>query len=422
MTELGGEPVRLGIVADDWEQLRRRVIEALSACDAVLLSGGTSKGAGDISYRVVGELGQVCAHGVAIKPGKPTCLASAEGKPLVVLPGFPTSATFTFHEFVAPVLREMAGRSAEEDRGVVRAELAGKLRSVLGRREYVLVSLTRSATDPDAPPAAFPLGKGSGSVTMFGHADGFVAVDMHTELLEPQTLVDVRLMGRSIALSDLTVVGSHCVGLDWIVAQLAHRGLSVKSLHIGSLGGLDAVRRGRCDVAGIHLLDEATGAYNVPFLERDLMLIPGYERRQGIVFRSDDDRFAGRGREEIIERIRSDRAGRMVHRNRGSGTRILIDRLLDGRRPDGSAHQPRTHHAVAVAVRQGRADWGVTIEPVARMYELGFVELQPESYDFVVRRDHRSHEGVCRFVELLEAESTREVLRSMGFDPRSEVT
>src|SRR5258707_5042185 len=165
--ELGGEPRRLGITHDDVAALRERLQYALEAADIVLLSGGTSKGAGDVSYRVAAELDDpgIVAHGVALKPGKPICLAATRGRPVVVLRGFPTSAIFTFHEFVAPVLRQLAGREPEE-RARVAARLAVKVNSEIGRTEYLLVGLVESTDEVGtATLAAYPMGQGSGSVT-----------------------------------------------------------------------------------------------------------------------------------------------------------------------------------------------------------------------------------------------------------------
>ncbi|MEK6234464.1 MAG: molybdopterin-binding protein, partial [Planctomycetales bacterium] len=180
--ELGGIPLRMGIVNDDKQALEDAIRQALQEADAVILSGGTSKGAGDLSYRVVEELTEpgVVAHGVALKPGKPVCLASHHGKPVVILPGFPTSAVFTFHEFVAPVLRELGGRPAETVE-TLDAELAVKINSVVGRTEYALVGLIESE---DGRPRAYPMGKGSGSVTTFSRADGFVTIPRRTEIVE----------------------------------------------------------------------------------------------------------------------------------------------------------------------------------------------------------------------------------------------
>src|SRR5580765_4238223 len=199
--ELGGEPMRLGIAHDDVDALRERLQYAMASADVVLLSGGTSKGEGDLSYRVVAELSDpgIVAHGVALKPGKPICLAATRGRAVVVLPGFPTSAIFTFHEFVAPVLRRLAGRGAQE-RTSVPARLAVKLNSEIGRTEYLLVGLVETASRKaeGTSLAAYPMGQGSGSVTTFSRADGFTTIGRHVEIVEAGTLVDVQLLGRDL--------------------------------------------------------------------------------------------------------------------------------------------------------------------------------------------------------------------------------
>jgi putative molybdopterin biosynthesis protein len=410
--ELGGEPHPYGIVRDDLPALRQVLRTALAESDVVLLSGGTSKGRGDLCYRAVAELTNpgIVAHGVALKPGKPLCLAVSGGKPVVVLPGFPTSAIFTFHEFVAPVIRTLAGQPAEHEQSVT-ATLAMKVNSEVGRTEYLLVGLVDAA----GRLAAYPMGKGSGSVTTFSRADGFVTIPRHTEIVEAGTIVDVRLLGRGLAVADLVVIGSHCVGLDYLLSQLQRKGTTAKLLAVGSSGGLSAARRGECDLAGIHLLDPNSGEYNRPFLTDGLELIVGYRRRQGIVYRPDDQRFAGRTLAEIGPIIAGNSDCVMVNRNQGSGTRILIDRLLAGARPEGYAVQPSNHNAVAAAVAQGRADWGLAIESVARDAGLGFLPYQDECYDFVIPAARRQRPAVRAFVELLRSTAARERLTELGF-------
>jgi putative molybdopterin biosynthesis protein len=415
--ELGGEPKRLGITHDDMAALREAIQHALEVADIVLLSGGTSKGAGDVSYRVVAELSDpgIVAHGVALKPGKPICLAATRGRPVVVLPGFPTSAIFTFHEFVAPVLRLLAGRGAQE-RTVVPARLAVKVNSEIGRTEYLLVGLVETAADEAAGAslAAYPMGQGSGSVTTFSRADGFATIGRHEEIVQAGTLVDVQLLGRELQLADLVVIGSHCIGLDYLLGRLQQQGVRSKFLAVGSTAGLDAARRGECDVAGIHLLDPKTGQYNRPFLTPELELVAGYGRAQGVVFRRGDGRFEGRTAREAIADARQDPTCVMVNRNQGSGTRALIDRLLEGVRPAGFAVQPRNHNAVAAAVSQGRADWGVTLDTIAQGAGLGFLPLQEERYDFVVPKSRANRPGVMAFKRLLLEPSTREALARLG--------
>jgi putative molybdopterin biosynthesis protein len=414
--ELGGEPKRLGITHDDVGALRERLQYALECADIVLLSGGTSKGAGDLSYHVVAELRDpgIVAHGVALKPGKPICLAATRRRPVVVLPGFPTSAIFTFHEFVAPVLRLLVGRGAQE-RTMVPARLAVKVNSEIGRTEYLLVGLVETVDEAAGTSlAAYPMGQGSGSVTTFSRADGFATIGRHEEIVQAGTLVDVQLLGRELQLADLVVIGSHCIGLDYLLGELQQRGTRTKFLAVGSTAGLDAAKRGECDVAGIHLLDARTDQYNRPFLTSALDLVAGYGRLQGIVFRRGDGRFEGRTAQEAIAAARHDPTCVMVNRNQGSGTRALIDRLLEGVKPAGYAVQPRNHHAVAAAISQGRADWGVTLETIARNAGLGFLPLQEERYDFVVPTSRINRPGVMAFKNLLGEPVTRDALARLG--------
>jgi putative molybdopterin biosynthesis protein len=412
--ELGGTPVPLGIAPDDEGQLSALLERAL-AHDVVLLSGGTSKGAGDVASRVVGRLGQpgIVVHGVALKPGKPICLAVTGGKPVVILPGFPTSAMFTFHEFVAPVIRAFAGLPPER-RETVPAVLATRVASQRGRTEYVMVSLVDAV---GGGLAAYPTGKGSGAVTAFGQADGFFSVKAHAESVPAGTPVDVTVIGARHRRTDLVVMGSHCLGLDVLLGRLTREGLSVKALAVGSMGGLQAAKRGECDVAGVHLLDPASGAYNRPFLTEALELVPGYRRTQGLVFRQGDARFEGRQPAAAAAAAAASPDCLMINRNPGSGTRILVDRLLDGARPPGYANQARTHNAVAAAVAQGRADWGVAIGAVALQYGLGFLPLQAEHYDFVLPRDRAGRAPARRFVELLQDPAVRQRLAELGFEP-----
>lgn len=409
--ELGGEAIGLGIYPDDEARLGQAVQEALQH-DMVILSGGTSKGAGDLSYRLIGRLGRpgILAHGVALKPGKPLCLAVIDGKPVVILPGFPTSAIFTFHEFVAPVIRCFAGLSKAHQETVT-ATLPVRVNSERGRTEYLLVGLVPT----QAGLSAYPMGKGSGSVTAFSYADGFIAIGPQTELLEAEASVTVQLIGQKLEPADLVFIGSHCVGLDYLLTQLQRRGLRVKSLYVGSLGGLAAAKRGECDIAGIHLMDPQTGVYNRHLLTPRLAFIAGYRRMQGLIFRRNDARFAGKSPPQALAAALADPQCTLVNRNAGSGTRILIDKLLGGKRPPGYAMQAKSHNAVAAAIAQGRADWGIAIDTVARLYGLDFIPLQEERYDFVIPQDRLARPALRAFQEVLEDGEIRAQLKSLGF-------
>lgn len=433
--ELGGEPVPMNIVPDDRAALEREVHRALS-CDVVLLSGGTSKGAGDLSYRVVAGLGQpgILAHGVALKPGKPLCLAAIRMPPtptagerivpVVILPGFPTSAIFTFHEFVGPVIRCLAGRPQAHPQRVM-ARLPFRVNSERGRTEYLLVSLigraaaeadgTSKASAPHPQYVAYPMGKGSGSVTTFSWADGFTVIPRQREYLEEGETIEVQLLGQELQLADLLVIGSHCIGLDYLLGLLQERGLRTKFLAVGSTAGLQAAGRGECDLAGIHLLHPETNIYNRPYLTRDLLLLSGYGRLQGIVYRPGDARFEQQSVPQAVGRALADPACVLINRNRGSGTRLLLDRLLGTDRPPGYLTEARSHNAVAAAVAQGRADWGLAIQQAAACNQLGFLPYQEEQYDFVIPRSRFERPAVQEFRRLLESERTRESLKAFGF-------
>jgi len=414
VVEAGGEPVAFGAFPDDESALERAMRAALADCDLIVLSGGTSKGAGDLSHRIVSKLGSpgILVHGVALKPGKPLCLAVCDGKPLVVLPGFPTSAIFTFHAFVAPVIRARAGLAPEAAR-VIEADVPLRIGSELGRKEFVLVALVAGADGP----VAFPTAKGSGAVTSFSQADGFLEIDALASSLDAGARAPVTLIGQATALPDLVIVGSHCVALDAVLGALADKGLTARTIAVGSQGGVSAAERGECDLAPVHLVDPASGVYNAHLLRPGLALVKGWQRMQGFVHRPDDTRFAGRSAEDAVKVALADENCLMVNRNAGAGTRVLIDRLLGGARPSGYSNQPRSHNAVAAAVAQGRADWGIAIESVARLYGLGFLPITPEDYDFLLVESRRDREAVAAFLTALRDDAVRARIRGLGMEP-----
>jgi putative molybdopterin biosynthesis protein len=414
VTEAGGEPLSLGVFPDDEAALEKAVRQALAQSDIVVLSGGTSKGAGDLSHRVVSRLGApgILVHGVALKPGKPLCLGVIGDKPIVVLPGFPTSAIFTFHAFVAPVIRARAGLPPEAAKKIT-ARVPVRIASELGRKEFVLVSLIES----DEGAIAFPIGKGSGSVTSFSQADGFLEIDALASSLDAGSTADVTLIGNAAKAPDLVIMGSHDVALDVVVGTLAERGYSTRALAVGSLGGVAAASRGECDIAPVHLIDQESGLYNMHLVSPGLTLVPGWRRMQGILFRPGDKRFGGHTAQEALAAILADPSALMVNRNAGAGTRVLIEKLLYGARPPGYANQPKSHNAVAAAIAQGRADWGVAIEPVAKLYGLGFLAISPEHYDFLLVESHRERPAVKAFLAALHDPATRERIRALGMRP-----
>ena len=410
--ELGCEAVRFGIVPDDEAQLETVLRQAL-ALDFVLLSGGTSKGEGDLNYRVFEKFRNpgVLVHGVSLKPGKPLCLAVLEGTPAAILPGFPTSSTFTFSKFIAPVLRKLAGLAPERS-AHVQAKVPLRLNSDKGRTEFNLVHLVRNEDGF----SAYSTGKGSGSITGFARADGFMEIPRNTEMLEAGEETTIHLLGESARPPDLMIIGSHCVGLDYLIGEMQKRGVSCKFLAVGSMGGVFAAQRGECDLAGIHLLDENAGEYNRHLLTPELHLQKGYRRSQGLLFRKDDSNFTDfiSDFENAIQQIINNAEVRMINRNRGSGTRILLDRLLADQRPAGFFQEAKSHNSVAAAISQNRADWGIAIRSVAEDLGLGFYPIHDEEYDFILPKIRLGRPEVALFLSLLQETNIQNKLAKFG--------
>src|SRR3974390_844166 len=314
ISEAGGEPLSFWVFPDDAASLEKAMRQALAKSDLVVVSGGTSKGAGDLSHEVVLRLGPpgILVHGVALKPGQPLCLGVVGDKPIVVLPGFPTPAIFTFHAFVAPIIRARAGLPSEDARKLI-ARVPVRVSSELGRKEFVLVSLL----DTEKGTGAFPTGKGSGAMTRFSQPTRFLEVDALASALDAGTETQVTLIGDAVQMPDLVIMGSHDVALDVVVGAIAELGYTARTLAVGSLGGVAAASRGECDVAPVHLIDPASGQYNKHLVGPGLSLLPGWRRMQGILFRPGDARFEGHSAQEALKIVLADRAALMVNRNAG---------------------------------------------------------------------------------------------------------
>jgi len=307
------------------------------------------------------------------------------------------------------VLRLMAGL-AEANSQTVPAIMPMRVNSDKGRTEFLLVNLVPGGQGF----SAYPMGKGSGSVTAFSKADGFIAIERNKEIVEAGEAVQVTLIGQELAPADLIVIGSQCVGLDHLLSRMSGRGWRVKFIPVGSQGGLTAAGRGECDIAGMHLLDADSGEYNRPFLSDGLTLVKGYGRQQGLLFRQDDTHFAGCTMEQALQVALAEPDLLMINRNRGSGTRVLIDGLLGSARPQGYLVEAKSHNAVAAAISQKRVDWGVAIESVASQSGLGFLPIVDEEYDFAIPLTRQERPAVQAFLQLLAEPQVRAELSAMG--------
>ncbi len=430
----GGEAEFIGVIPDDEEALYAACERARAGFDVVILSGGTSKGAGDLTFGIIDSIARpgILVHGVGIKPGKPIVLAAWGDRPVVVLPGFPTSAIITFNLLVAPVIRRLANLPVEMGADSVQARLAVGYHSAEGRHEHVLVNLVPRSK---GAPAAYPIAGASGSIYAFAQADGTMEVAADCGVMREGEVVRVAPLAQTLKVADLILIGSHCRGVDLALGVLRkERRFTAKVIHVGSSAGVEACVRGETDLAGVHLLDPASGVYNRAALERlgtDGVLIKGYVRRQGIYFRKED--FPTEP--PTLDLLAGMADLRMLNRTRGAGTRVLLDLLLDeiasekGIPPAelragmaGYDAETRSHNAVAAAVASSRADWGLGIEAVAVAYDLGFAPLRDEEYDFLTLRDRLEREPVQAFLEVLRSSEFRQALGELpGFlaDPRT---
>ena len=292
----------------------------------------------------------------------------------------------------------------------MKATVPVRIASEMGRQEFVLVALVPG----EHGPVAFPIGKGSGAVTSFSQADGFVAIDALSAGLDAGVTKEVTLIGGRAKAPDIVIMGSHCVALDVIIKRLAEQGFAARTVAIGSMGGVVAAERGECDIAPVHLLDAASGQYNKHLIREGTSLHPGWQRMQGFMFRTGDARFSGKTAQDALRAALGDSSCLMVNRNAGAGTRILIDQLLEGRRQPGYANQPKSHNAVAAAIAQGRADWGIAIANVAKLYGLTFLPIAPEHCDFLMLDRRRTRPAVQAFLAALAEPRVRQRIMALG--------
>jgi len=420
--ESGGEPHLMGVVKDDPTEMRSMIIRALESCDIVITSGSTSAGGGDIMYRVLDSIGGpgVIAHGLSVKPGKPAVVAVARGKPIFGLPGYPSSAMMIFKVLVSPIIRGLAGLRREETT-TVRARMAQKIFSALGRREYLPVQLV---SDGEGGYSAFPIESGSGAITSFSLADGFIEIQENVSSIFEGEEVSVELASKVIKLPNLVILGSHCLGVDVIVSLAIERNpeFDPRIINTGSVGGFRAIASGQADVAGVHILDESTGRYNVEAFEKyglrgKAHLVRGYDREQGLIIANGNPKGI-RGLQDLL---RDDIA--FINRNPGSGTRILLDMLLSKMAKDQGSNfeqlaqkingydvEAKSHAAVSAAVKQGRADVGLGIRTAAHQQGLEFIHLWDEKYDFLVNQRSVEKPALKTFIETLQSRRLHEEL------------
>ncbi|MFI6631032.1 molybdopterin biosynthesis protein [Nonomuraea fuscirosea] len=405
------------IVPDDPQAITAMLMEATQDADLVLLIAGSSAGRDDYTARVVAGAGVVAVHGVAVRPGHPVVLGAAGRTPVIGVPGYPVSAALTFDIFAAPALAELEG-AAPRERPSATAHLARKLPSAIGMDDWVRVRLGRVRDRL----VATPLPRGAGVLTSLVRADGLLVVPSGVEGHHAGEQVRVELLrGLSEIGRTIVAIGSHDMVLDLAASALraADPLITLASSNVGSLGGLVALRDGLCHVAGSHLLDPATGRYTLPYVDRllgtdaDVAVIRLVHRDQGLIVAPGNPL----GLTGIEDLAKPDL--RYVNRQRGAGTRALLDHELTGlgidpREVSGYSREEHTHLAVAAAVAAGRADAGLGILAAARAFGLDFVPVAREPYDLVLRTGTLEEELLAPLWELLEQPEFRAGVEALG--------
>lgn len=381
----GAVPVRHPIVADDRELLKKAVQKMIEQADMLIICSGSSAGREDYTSEIVEELGQLLLHGLAIRPGKPAILGSIQNKPVIGVPGYPISAQLVFNLFARPALFARQG-IAEPQETILDCQIARKLPSPMGVDEFVYVNC---ASLPQGY-YAYPLNRGAGVTTSLVKSDGFIRIPRGSEGVQAGETVPVSLhRSRKIIDNTLVCIGSHDLAIDVLADLLQRRyGIRLISSNVGSMGGIMSLRRQETHMAGIHLLDPQTGDYNTSYLGRYLSgvnwkLLTLVKRQQGLIIKPGNP-LNIQGLTDLT------RPGvRFVNRQKGSGTRVLLDYLLarENLQPDniyGYSHEEYTHLAVAAAVQNDSCDVGMGVYASARVLGLDFIPLVEEDYELCI--------------------------------------
>lgn len=416
LQQWGAETKTYPIVPDKFDEIKATVALAAAECDLVILNAGSSAGREDFSAKVIGELGQVLYHGIAMKPGKPAILGCMGAKPILGVPGYPVSGIIVIEELLKPLI-EYWLKAGAAPAAMAKATLTRPVVSGLKYQEFVRV---RMGYVGDRLMAS-PLSRGSGVVSSFMKADGILTVPQGVEGYEAGEQVQVRLLSREDKLKNtLVVIGSHDPLLDEL-ANLMHMengSVYMSSAHVGSMGGIMAIRRGEAHAAGCHLLDTETGEYNRAFIRKyfpkgGVKLLRCVGRQQGLMLQKGNplgiEKFADIARPGL----------RFVNRQKGSGTRILTDYLCkkEGLAPEaiyGYDREELTHTSVAAQLAGGSADAGMGIYAAARLYDLDFLPVCIEEYDLLIPDHAWDSPMVRQLVAALKSPAFREKILAMG--------
>lgn len=418
----GANPLVYPIVKDDEIQIKQMVEKALRECDMVLINAGSGYGKEDLTYKVISELGEVIINGVAIKPGKPFIAGFCADKPVLGIPGYPVSAIFCYQLFVRPLISLYLGVELgveEKITGILSRQIA----STIGVDEFVRVKVGKVGDRY----IVSPMGRGAGLLMSVVRADGYIKISSQVEALSKGKEIEVFLWKSKKDIENTIVcIGSHDNTLDLIYNYLKKKypHVSLSSAHVGSMGGLIAIKRGEAHIAGTHLLDEQTGEYNVPFIkkilpEKSIVLVNLVYRIQGLIVKKGNPKnikgFEDLARDDVV----------FINRQAGSGTRLLLDKNLkelgiDPSKIRGYENEEYTHMGVAQAVASGKADVGLGIFASAKALDLDFIPVAEERYDIVIPKEFLKLEIIQAFLDVInnDKEFKEAVLSLGGYDVR----
>lgn len=413
--EWGAFPIRHPIVADDREKLKRAVLDLKDQVDMLVICSGSSAGREDYTAGIIEETGRLLVHGIAIRPGKPVILGIIADKPVIGVPGYPVSAQLVFHLFARTALLRRQGLREREDPALP-ARISRKLASSMGVDEFIYVNCAHL---PDGY-HAYPLNRGAGITTSLVKSDGFIRIPRGSEGLEAGEICQVHLRRpRQTIDPTLVCIGSHDLALD-ILADLLQRryGWRMISSNVGSMGGLMALRREETHVAGLHLLDTVSGEYNTSYLNRYLpdrnwQLLTLVQRQQGLMVKKGNPlKITG-----LADLTRP--SLRFVNRQKGSGTRILLDYLLAQERLSadsiyGYTHEEYTHLAVAAAVKNDACDVGLGIYAGAKVLDLDFIPIAEESYDLCILPHFIEETRLCQLIDTIRSSEFQDRVAGLG--------
>ena len=414
--EWGSIPTRLSPEPDDYRRLKASVQKAVADHDVVVINAGSSAGREDYTASIIAELGEVLVHGIAIRPGHPVVLGIVKGKPVVGIPGYPVSALLTFELIVKPLIEKLLG-TISAGRPTVEAVMSRKVLSPMGEDEFLRVKAGKVGDKI----VATPLQRGAGVIMSLVQADGIVRIPRFSEGCDAGQKVIVELLRRPEEIDNTIVaIGSHDMTLDILANQLhsQYPYASLSSSNMGSLGGLMALKQGEAHLAGSHLLDEETGEYNMSFVRRmlpdiEIVIINLVYREQGLIVMKGNPKAIF----DLKDLVRPEVS--FVNRQRGAGTRVLLDCKLRGldideQQINGYSRVEFTHLAVAAAVASGTADVGVGIRAAAKALDLDYIPLDKERYDLIIPKSHYESPLMELLLSILHQSSFQREVQGLG--------